>query len=58
MTLLKPVSTFVLASALSGGDYQLSARTLESSRVLMIPAENVREAMQSVADVRSRGPAA
>jgi CRP/FNR family transcriptional activator FtrB len=47
MTLLRPVSTFVLASALSGGEYQLSARTLESSRILMIAAENVRSAMRT-----------
>ena len=45
MTLIKPVSTFVLASALSDGAYQLSARTLQSSQILMIPAENVRATM-------------
>jgi CRP/FNR family transcriptional activator FtrB len=50
MTLLKPVSTFVLASALDGSAYRLSARTLESSRILMIPAENVRAAMRSDSD--------
>ncbi len=46
MTLIKPVATFVLASALVDGAYQLSARTLESSQILMIPAENVRQAMR------------
>lgn len=46
MTLLKPVSTFVLATALSDGAYQMSARTLEPSTILMIPAENIRVAMQ------------
>ena len=45
MTLIKPVATFVLASALIDGAYQMSARTLEASRILMIPAENVRTAM-------------
>ena len=45
MTLVKPVATFVLASALADGAYQLSARTLEPSQILMIPAENVRRAM-------------
>lgn len=45
MTLINPVATFVLASTLSDGAYQLSARTLEASQVLMIPAENVRKAM-------------
>ncbi len=45
MTLIKPVATFVLASALADGAYQMSARTLQSSQILMIPAENVRRAM-------------
>lgn len=45
MTLVKPVSTFVLASAISDGAYQMSARTLQTSQILMIPAENVRQAM-------------
>ena len=45
MTLIKPVATFVLASALIDGAYQMSARTLASSQILMIPAENVRKAM-------------
>jgi len=45
MTLIKPVATFVLASALVDGAYQMSARTLASSQILMIPAENVRVAM-------------
>ena len=46
MTLIKPIATFVLASALVDGAYQMSARTLESSQILMIPAENVRKAMR------------
>lgn len=50
MTLIKPVATFVLASALTDGAYQLSARTLESSKILMIPAKNVRAAMESDKD--------
>ncbi len=47
MTLIKPVATFVLASALTDSAYQLSARTLESSQILMIPAQNVRTAMSN-----------
>ena len=50
MTLMKPVATFVLASALIDGAYQMSARTLESSQILMIPAENVRTAMREDRD--------
>lgn len=42
MTLIKPVATFVLASALADSVYYLSARTIMSSQILMIPAENVR----------------
>ena len=45
MTLIGPVATFILASALLGGPYQMSARTLMSSQILMIPAENTRTAM-------------
>ena len=47
MTLIRPVATFVLASALADTAYQLSARTLEASRILMIPAGNVRAAMRT-----------
>lgn len=47
MTLIRPVATFVLASALTDGVYQMSARTLDSSQILMIPAENIRTAMKS-----------
>jgi CRP/FNR family transcriptional activator FtrB len=46
MTLIWPVATFVLASALIDSPYQLSARTLAPSRILMIPAQNVRDAME------------
>ncbi len=45
MTLVKPLATFILASALADGVYQMSARTLESSQILMIPVENVCAAM-------------
>ncbi len=45
MTLIRPVATFVLASAITDGVYQLSARTLQSSQILMIPAQNIRAAM-------------
>ena len=54
MTLMKPVATFVLASALIDGAYQMSARTLESSQILMIPAENVRTAMREDRDVAQK----
>jgi len=50
MTLIKPVATFILASALVDGVYQMSARTLESSQILMIPVDNVRAAMREDRD--------
>lgn len=40
-----PLGTFILAAVLRDQVYLQSARTLERSRVLMIPAENVRRAM-------------
>jgi len=55
MTLIKPVATFVLASALTDGAYQMSARTLESSQILMIPAENVRIAMRKDPEFARKG---
>ncbi|WP_219324275.1 cyclic nucleotide-binding domain-containing protein [Methylovirgula sp. HY1] len=43
--LLRPVDTFILAAVLSDQVYLQSARTLEASRILMIPAEKVRATM-------------
>jgi CRP/FNR family transcriptional activator FtrB len=43
--LLRPVSTFILAAVLNDQVYLQSARTLEASRILMIPAERVRMTM-------------
>jgi len=40
-----PIGTFILAAVLRDQVYLQSARTLDKSRVLMIPAESVREAM-------------
>lgn len=40
----RPVSTFILAAAMVDAVYLMSARTLEKSRLLMIPAESVRTA--------------
>ena len=42
-----PLGTFILAAVLRDQVYLQSARTVERSRVLMIPAESVREAMVS-----------
>lgn len=45
MSLLTPVSTFILAAVLKDAVYLMSARTRTASRILMIPAKNVRDAM-------------
>jgi CRP/FNR family transcriptional activator FtrB len=42
MMIATPVSTFILAAVLRDSVYLMSARTLEASRLLMIPAETVR----------------
>lgn len=45
MTVLSPISTFILAAVLKDAPYLMSARTRTPSRILMIPSQNVREAM-------------
>ena len=46
MFLLRPVTTFNLSAVLNDTVYLMSARTLDKAKVLMIPAENVRNLMQ------------
>ena len=43
ISLIKPVSTFILAAVVSDQPYLNSARTLADSRVLLISAQRVRE---------------
>jgi CRP/FNR family transcriptional regulator, transcriptional activator FtrB len=43
ISLINPVSTFILAAVVSDQPYLNSARTLADSRVLLIPARHVRE---------------
>ncbi|MFG1299921.1 cyclic nucleotide-binding domain-containing protein [Xanthobacter sp. V3C-3] len=45
LSIVRPVGTFILAAVLNDDVYLQSARTLERSQVLMIPAEAVRAAM-------------
>jgi CRP/FNR family transcriptional activator FtrB len=42
ISLINPVSTFILAAVVSDQPYLNSARTLSDSRVLLIPAQTVR----------------
>jgi CRP/FNR family transcriptional activator FtrB len=46
MFVLRPVSTFNLSAVLEDSVYLMSARTKDRAKVLMIPAENVRKAME------------
>lgn len=42
MMIVRPVSTFILAAVLRDAVYLMSARTIVSSRLLMVPGETVR----------------
>ena len=44
MTIVRPVSSFILAAVLKDAVCLMSARTYKNSRVLMIPAQNIRDA--------------
>jgi CRP/FNR family transcriptional regulator, transcriptional activator FtrB len=46
ISLINPVSTFILAAVVSDQPYLNSARTLADSRVLLIPAQRVREVFE------------
>src|SRR3546814_5516472 len=45
MEFVYPVATFILAAVLKDAEYLMSARTLEKSRLLMVPAELIRSMM-------------
>lgn len=40
--IMRPVATFILAAVLRDVAFLMSGRTVESSQILMVPAENVR----------------
>lgn len=42
MATVRPVSTFILAATIKDAPYLMSARTLEKSRVVLIPSQDVR----------------
>lgn len=39
---LQPVTTFILAATIKNAPYLMSARTLEKSRIVLVPSEDVR----------------
>lgn len=46
LTILRPVSTFILAAVVLDADALMSARTLERCELLMIPGDAIRTAMR------------
>lgn len=46
LALVRPVGSFILAAILKDAVYLMSARTTEKSRILMVPAQNVRDAFE------------
>ena len=46
LALARPVSTFILAAVLKDAVYLMSARTIEKSRILMIPSRDIRDAFE------------
>ena len=42
MATVKPVSTFILAATIKEAPYLMSARTIEKSRIALIPSQDVR----------------
>ncbi len=47
MAMLFNRSTFILAATVTDGPYLMSARTYGPSTIIMIPSENIREAMRA-----------
>lgn len=42
MATVRPISTFILAATIKNAPYLMSARTLEKSRIALIPSQDVR----------------
>ena len=50
MAILRPVSSFILAACIRDAPHLMSARTLEASRVVLIPSADLRAAFRRDAD--------
>ncbi len=50
MGFLKPYDTFILAATIKDSVFLMSARTLEKSRIIMIPSEDVRTVFENDTD--------
>ena len=44
---VRPISTFILAATIKEAPYLMSARTLEKSRVVLVPSQDVRSVFDS-----------
>ena len=44
--MVRPATSFILAAVINEADYLMSARTVDRSQILMLPASNIREAFQ------------
>ena len=47
MATVRPISTFILAATIKDAPYLMSARTLEKSRIALIPSQDVRAAFDA-----------
>lgn len=47
MAVLKPVGTFILAATIRDAPYLMSGRTLERSRIMLVPSGDLRQAFES-----------
>lgn len=46
MATVRPISTFILAATIKDGPYLMSARTVEKTRIIMIPSVDVRKVFE------------
>lgn len=51
MGMVRPVSAFILAACVQDAPYLMSARTLEPSRIILLPAADLRAAMRRDPDL-------
>ncbi len=51
MGMVRPVSAFILAACVQDAPYLMSARTLESSRIILLPTADLRAAMRRDPDL-------
>lgn len=50
LAVLRPVATFILAATVTDRPYLMSARTVEKSRLALVPSEDVRKVFDADAD--------